>query len=249
VITLPVDAADAPAAGGSSSFAVMTGAGCAYTIESDSSWLEVSSTDTGVEYDVDEHDGSERVAVITITSATSDSSATFTVTQSSGCSLMLTPGDVSVTAESTTVSFEVATGAGCTISAITESEFISGITIDGTTIEAEIAANEGDERMAIIVVTAGDSMGEFVVQQDAADEPEPTDGGTDAGEDAGWNPPDSGLSDAGMRPDSGYDFDDLEVGGGCNCHVAGQDRGLPNGLGAMLIGLLFAWRLKRRRDR
>jgi MYXO-CTERM domain-containing protein len=253
-ITLPVDAADAPAAGGESSFAVMTGEGCDYTFEVDASWIEASLSDTGVEYEVAAWDGAERVAEIIVTSTTTESSATFTVTQASGCSLMLTPGDVRVSADGESVSFVVSTGSGCTIGATTESDFISNITIEEGTVEAEIAANAGQERMGIIVVTAGDSMGEFVVQQDAADDVAPDggieDGGVDGGDgdgdgDGGITVPDAG----GDVPDSGYDFEDLQVGGGCNCNVTGRDDSTPNGFAGALIGLVLAWRATRRRTK
>jgi MYXO-CTERM domain-containing protein len=248
-ITLPVDSADAPAEGGTSSFAVTVGDGCDYSFESDSSWIEVSATDTGVELEIDANDGAERVALITITSTSNGATATFTVTQTGRCALMLTPGDERVGPESTEISFEVTIAEGCTFAATTESDFISNVTIDGTTIEAEIAENDGAERMGTIVVTSEDSMGEFVVQQDAAEDITP-DGGVDSGVDGGDGDGDGDVDGGGgpnVGTDSGVDFEDLEVGGGCNCTVAGRDRSLPNGLGATLIGLVLAWRLKRRR--
>jgi MYXO-CTERM domain-containing protein len=49
--------------------------------------------------------------------------------------------------------------------------------------------------------------------------------------------------------DAGFDFEDLQVGGGCSCHVTGSERSLPNGVGALLIGLVLAWRVGRRRKR
>jgi hypothetical protein len=252
-ITLPVDSADAPAEGGMSSFAVMTGEGCDYIFESDSSWLDVSRTATGLELEIDANDGAERVAVITITSASSAANATFTVTQTGRCALMLTPGDERVGPEGTQVSFEVTIAEGCTFTAATQSDFISNVTIDGTTIEAEIAENEGDERMGTIVVTSEDSMGEFVVQQDAAEELTPDggvdDGGVDGSVDGGGDDPDGGGG-PNVGSDAGYEFEDLEVGGGCNCTIAGRsDSQSATTLGALLVGLVVAWRMGRRRNR
>lgn len=246
-VTLPVEQADAPASGGDSSFAVLTDDGCEHTATSDSSWVTVSLSNTGVAYEVDAWEGAERVAVITVTSTTTDSSATFTLTQADGCSLMLTPGDVEVDAGENTIELEVTTHASCTIAATTDADFIGDIEIDGSTITAVVAANDGGARMGILVVTAGESMGEFVVQQEAAEDTLPDGGPGDP--DGGPGDPDAGLSNPGTRPDSGFDFDDLEVGGGCTCHIAGGDRSPPNALGALLLGLALALALARRIQR
>ncbi|MCA9575669.1 MAG: OmpA family protein [Sandaracinaceae bacterium] len=182
VVTLPVSAADVTAAGGTSDFIVEMGSGCSYTAASSDAWLSATVTGTGVTYTATAWDGAARSADITVSSDTSASSASFTVSQASGCVVMLTPGSATAAGAGQELSFSVATGPGCTFGASSPDDFITDIVIAGDTVTLRIGENGRTARMGSVVVTADmtDSEGTFVIQQGEGDG-RPGDGGVAVG--------------------------------------------------------------------
>jgi len=261
-IMLPVTTAGATDSGGDSSFVVATGVGCEFTVSYNVDWVVARVVEDGVEYTVDSWDGEERSAVLIVTSTSTTASASFTVTQSSGCTVMLTPGNVRVGAQAGTIEFEVTTGE-CAISAESDSDFITDVEVTGNAVRASIAENAGEERMGAISVSADDATGTFVVVQDSVGGTGPdagvaVDGGRpdasvagDAGATSdGGTRFDGGTSnDGGLDFDAGYVFEELVVGRGCSCEIASRSADRTQALGALLLGVILALRVKRRRFR
>lgn len=57
------------------------------------------------------------------------------------------------------------------------------------------------------------------------------------------------TSDGGARFDAGYVFSELVEGRGCSCDIASRSTDRAQVLGALLFGMVFAMRVKRRRQR
>ncbi|MCU1288203.1 MAG: hypothetical protein JWN60_432, partial [Acidobacteria bacterium] len=164
--TLSSSAATSPAAGNSGSVSVTTTAGCAWTAVSNVSWITVTSGSSGtgngtVQYTVAANTGLAREGKITI------AGKTFTVTQSSGCSYVLSPtSNNSVAAAGGAFNFSVATASGCEWTASSNVSWLTittGASGTGTgTISYSVAANPGPMRSGII--TIGGQM--FTVMQE-----------------------------------------------------------------------------------
>lgn len=182
VVTLGTTEADVVSVGGTSDFVVTMGEGCGYTVASDATWLSATTISTGVEYVVPPWDGPARTATITVTSTTSPSSATFVVTQASGCVIMLSPGSASIDGAGETLSFEVLTAPGCTFTASSPDDFIANVTVAGNLVSFGISENGRTPRTGTVVVTSDttNSTGTFVVQQ-AEGDGRPGDGGVATG--------------------------------------------------------------------
>jgi hypothetical protein len=261
-ITLPVTAAGATDSGGDSSFAVTTGDDCRFTVSYEVDWIVARVVAGGVEYSVDAWDGEERSAVLSVMSTSTPASGSFTVTQSSGCTVMLTPGNTRVGAQAGAIEFEITTGE-CAISVESDSDFITDVTVTGAVVRASIAENLGEARMGSITVSAEDATGTFVVAQDSVGGTGPDAGiGVDGGRpdasasgDAGATGDGGARFDAGTRSDgglgfdAGYVFEELVVGRGCSCDIAARGADRPQALGALLLGVILALRVKRRRIR
>jgi hypothetical protein len=147
----------APAAGGSFSVNVTTGAGCPWNAtvnSSGASWLTINSGATGsgngtVTYTVANNPGGARSGSLTI------AGQTFTVTQGAGCSFGLNPTQQNFAAAGGSGNFAVTANSGCNWTATTGD---SWITITGGTGTANgsvgftVAANTGPARTGTITV-------------------------------------------------------------------------------------------------
>ena len=146
------------AGGGTGTFNVITtGAGCAYTVTSNNSFITITSGASGigngtVSFSVAPNTGPARTGTITI------AGKTFTVTQASGCVFTLSPTSASVPGNAGTGSFNVTNSvAGCSYTAVSNNPFItitSGASgTNNGTVSYSIAANTtGSARTGTITV-------------------------------------------------------------------------------------------------
>jgi uncharacterized delta-60 repeat protein len=145
------------AGGGISKFDVITsGAGCAYTVTSNNSFITITSEASGigngeVMFSVAPNTGPARTGTITA------GGRTFTITQASGCTFILSPTSASFLGSAGTGSFNVtSSAAGCTYTAVSNNSFITitsgGTGINSGTISYSIAANPGSARTGTITV-------------------------------------------------------------------------------------------------
>lgn len=153
-------------AGGSASVNVTAGAGCAWTAESQTSWLSITSGASG--------SGNGTVSVNAAPTSGPSRSGTFsvagvtvTVNQGQGCTFALSPASASAPATGGAGRFDVGTAAGCSWSASSNASWLSvtaGSTGTGNgSVQYAVAANAGPPRTGTI--TAGDQT--FTVTQDA----------------------------------------------------------------------------------
>ncbi|MBX3205946.1 MAG: immunoglobulin domain-containing protein [Labilithrix sp.] len=149
------------AAGGTSSFGVVTGAGCPWTVSENTSWLTgVTASGSGpgnVSYTVGANTDAARSAPIAVTNGSTGASTNFTVNQSAGCAITLTPASASPGNGGGASSFSVTTGAGCAWTASATASWLNGVTGSGTssgTVNYSVDANVGVARSAAIQVTA-----------------------------------------------------------------------------------------------
>jgi hypothetical protein len=145
----------APAAGGTTAFAVRTAAGCAWTASSTVEWIAIAAGHNGsgpgeVRVAVAAHAGAARTASLTI------AGQTVTVTQASGCSLTLSAASVSVGAAASVNAVQVATAAGCAWSAGSDNGWIS--IVEGASgngpgqVRFSVAANTGPTREGSLAI-------------------------------------------------------------------------------------------------
>ncbi|MBX3210888.1 MAG: hypothetical protein KF850_02550 [Labilithrix sp.] len=162
------------AAGGTSSFGVVTGAGCPWTVSENTSWLTgVTASGSGpgnVSYTVGANVDAARSATIAVTNGSTNASTSFTVNQSAGCAIALTPASASPGNGGGASSFSVTTGAGCAWTASPTSSWLTGVTASGTnsgTVSYTVGANVGVARSAAIQVTgtATNASSSFSVTQ------------------------------------------------------------------------------------
>ncbi|HEY5960664.1 MAG TPA: BACON domain-containing carbohydrate-binding protein, partial [Polyangiaceae bacterium] len=129
-VTLPAGSASAQPAGGSSSFNVTAASGCGYTADADVQWLSnVTVTAQGVSYDVAASDGVARVGKITVKSTSTEASSVYTITQSSGCVLVLPSAGSTPAASGGVADFAVQTVSGCQFTATTTDTWLEPVTI------------------------------------------------------------------------------------------------------------------------
>ncbi len=153
VYSISPSATSYAAAGGTGSFSVTTGAGCAYAATTAASFITInngSGTGSGtVSFTVAANTGADRTGTITV------AGQTFTVTQTGGCTYVLSPTSVNIGSSGGTGSFTVTTGTGCAYSATTTSTFITITNGTGTnsgTVTFTVAANTGADRVGTITV-------------------------------------------------------------------------------------------------
>jgi hypothetical protein len=144
------------AAGGSSTIAVTTRNGCAWTAVSNNSWITITSGATGrgdgtIAYNVAPNNGAPREGTITA------GGQTFTVRQSGNCTFTLSPTSKTAAAGGDTGSFTItASSSNCTWTATPSA---SWITINGAasgtgngTVQFNVAPNTGALRTGTITV-------------------------------------------------------------------------------------------------
>ena len=145
------------AGGGTGNFNVISsGVGCAYTVESNNSFITITSETIGtgngtVSFSVAANTGPARTGTITA------GGKTFTITQASGCTFILSPTSASFPGNAGTGSFNVTgSAAGCSYTAVSNNSFItitSGNSgINSGTVSYSIAANPGSARTGTITV-------------------------------------------------------------------------------------------------
>jgi MYXO-CTERM domain-containing protein len=147
-------------AGGTTSFNVATGAGCAWTATETSPWLSgvtPSGTNSGaVNYTVAANPGIARSAGIQVTATATGNSATFSITQGDGCTASLDPTHADRNAGAGSGNFTVTMSSPtCPWTATSNAGFITGVTPSGTgngTINYSVTANNGVARSGTITV-------------------------------------------------------------------------------------------------
>jgi len=156
--------ANSPASGLTGSVNVTANTGCAWTAASNASWITVTAGASGsgngtVQFTVAANTGPARTGTITI------AGQTFTVTQDSGCIYTLSPTSANVPSGSSTNSFNINSGAGCTWTTASNASWITvtaGASGSGNgTVQYAVAANTGPARTGTI--TAGGQT--FTVNQ------------------------------------------------------------------------------------
>jgi hypothetical protein len=184
--------------GGSTPVAITAGAGCAWQAASNASWITVApaagSGSGSVTVTVAPAVGPARTGTATI------AGQTFTVTQSDGCTVALSPASAAIGAAGGSTAFGVNAGAGCAWSAGSNAAWIaiaSGASGSGAgTVQLTIAPNGGGARAGTVAVSGQT----FTVSQAAAcayslapsSQTVAADGGTGsfrltAGEGCAWN--------------------------------------------------------------
>lgn len=157
-VSLPSPTGSAFAAGGTATFNVNTANGCSYTAVTSAPWITgVNVTAEGISYDVAPSTEAQRVGTITVTSTSTASAAVYTLTQSSGCVVVLSSGGVSPGADGGSANFTVQTTAGCGFTATSTDSWLQPVTIDGNTISYQTGANLGPARTGTIAVTSTDT--------------------------------------------------------------------------------------------
>ena len=154
-ISIAPTAANVPSAGGSGSVAVTAGDGCPWTASSNASWLTVTAGANGsgsgtVQYAAAATTSVARSAVLTI------GGQAFTVNQANGCSISLSPPNVSVPAGGAKNSVGITAGAGCSWSASSGVPWIT-ITSGGNgsgngTVAYTVDASSGPARSGALTI-------------------------------------------------------------------------------------------------
>ncbi len=169
-VSLPAGSASAQPTGGSAAFNVDTVNGCGYTAEADVPWLtDVTVTEAGVSYTVEPSDGVARVGKITVASTSTEASAVYTITQASGCVLVLPSAGSSPSAEGGLATFEVQAAPGCGFTATTTDAWLEPVTVSDGTVSYQAAAHVGPARTGTISVTSTDTgvVTQFAVSQES----------------------------------------------------------------------------------
>lgn len=157
-VALPSPTASAFPAGGAATFNVDTANGCGFTAETNAPWLSnVTVTAQGVSYDVAPSTETTRVGTITVKSTSTASSAVYTVTQSSGCVVVLSAGGNAPGADGGAATFTVQTNSSCQFSVTTTDPWLQPVTVDGNTVSFNTASNLGPARTGTITVTNTDT--------------------------------------------------------------------------------------------
>ncbi|MGC2238939.1 MAG: BACON domain-containing carbohydrate-binding protein [Pyrinomonadaceae bacterium] len=142
------------AAGGTGSFTVNAAPGCAWTAESNDSWISITGGASGngsgtVQFSVQPNNGAERVGTITA------AGQTFTITQASGCAYSLSSSGTNIPASGGSGSFNVTAATGCTWTAATGAPWInitSGSGNGNGTVSFTVQANTAAARTGTITV-------------------------------------------------------------------------------------------------
>ena len=138
-----------PAGGGSASFTVNTNASCAWTAVANAAWISISSGASGtgsgaVQFVAAANAGGARSGTITA------GGQTFTVTQDSGCSAVVTPETLTAPSTGGPQSVSISTAADCTWTAASHAPWIAvAMPASGSgngTVQLDIQANTDSAR-------------------------------------------------------------------------------------------------------
>ncbi|MFL6280893.1 MAG: BACON domain-containing protein [Vicinamibacterales bacterium] len=157
-----------PAGGGPGSFTVNTNASCAWTAAANAGWISITSGGSGtgpgtVQFTAAPNGGAARSGTITTTGG-----QTFTVTQDSGCSAVVTPDTIPAPAAGGSQTVSISTAADCTWSAGSNASWIAiGMPAGGSgngTVRLDIqpnadAARSGTATVAGKTVTVNQDSG------------------------------------------------------------------------------------------
>ena len=155
VVSLPSAQGSTQAEGGASSFAVTSGAGCAWVASTSATWLtQVTVTEGGVSFVADAWDGAARSATITVESTTTDSAADYTVSQAAGCVVTLPNSIEGIGADGVSSSFEVTTAASCTWTASAQDAWLEEVEVTEAGVAYRAVANVGPARTGTIQVVS-----------------------------------------------------------------------------------------------
>jgi len=152
-------------------FDFATGAGCVVTTTASEPWLtNVSASGGRVSYDVAQSTGAERTGTVVVSTPDTGSSATFTVSQASGCVVTLPASAGTMAQGGGASSFAVTSGTGCGWTATSSDPWISGLASTPTGVAYRAAENGAIARSATIVVTSTSTASKvtFTLQQDGA---------------------------------------------------------------------------------
>ena len=177
--------ATVPAAGGPGSFGVTTGGTCGWTAIANAAWVSITSgTSAGgsgtVQFVVSANPGAARSAIITT------AGQTFTVSQESGCSTVVSPDTVPAAASGGSQSVSVSTAADCSWTAVSNAPWIgipNGASGSGNgTVQLDIQPNtaparSGTATVAGKTVTVNQADG-CTFSIDPSAQPMPVGGGT-----------------------------------------------------------------------
>lgn len=151
-LALDPTSANASAAGGNGSFAVMADLGCAWSATSGASWITTSSSGAGngtVNYSVAANSGAARTGTITV------QGKIFTVNQAGGtCTYSFSPTSQSFAAAGGSGSFSVIAPAGCAWTALASDSWIT-TTSNGSgngPVTFSVSVNPGPARAGTISV-------------------------------------------------------------------------------------------------
>ncbi|HEX8288818.1 MAG TPA: BACON domain-containing carbohydrate-binding protein [Pyrinomonadaceae bacterium] len=155
---LSTGSSNPPAGGGSDSFNVIAGSGCAWTAVSNASWINITAGTSGngngtVQFTVSANNTtSPRTGTMTV------GGQTFTVNQPAGCSFTLSSVLASSPASGSSGSVTVTPSAtGCTWTAVSNDSWITvaggtGVRTGNGTVQFTVAANTGTVRSGTITI-------------------------------------------------------------------------------------------------
>jgi hypothetical protein len=153
--TLSPTSASMGAAGGSASFSVTAGAGCAWNLATSASWLTIGAssgtTASGIlYYSAAANAGLARTATITV------GGQVFTVNQAAGCTFSLSPSSASFAAAGGGGTTTLSTGAGCAWSVASSASWLTVTSATsgtgGATISFAASSNTGTTRSANLTI-------------------------------------------------------------------------------------------------
>lgn len=155
ITTIAPTTQNVAASGGSGTIAVTTGAGCAWTAQSNAAWISLTSGQTGngpgnVAFSVAASDGPMRSGTLII------DGVVFTVTQASGCKFTIDPTSQSIPAGGGSGSVNVHSAAGCEWSASSNAPWLT-ITAGGAgsgdgRVQFNVAASTGPARSGSLAI-------------------------------------------------------------------------------------------------
>jgi hypothetical protein len=144
-----------PAAGGQGSFALTTGAGCAWTAAATVPWVSVTSPANGagsttVQFTAAPNTGAARSGAITV------GGQTFTINQDAGCSPSVSPETIAAPAGGTSQPVSVTTSPDCSWTAVSNAPWIvvsGGASGSGNgTVQLDVQANTSAARSGTVTI-------------------------------------------------------------------------------------------------
>jgi len=138
-----------PSGGASGSFAVNAGGGCTWTATANATWIAITSGASGtgggtIQFTAAANSGASRSGTITI------GGQTFTVTQDTGCTVVVAPDTIGAPAAGGSQNVGVTTAADCSWTAASNASWIGipgpGSRSGNATVQLDIQANDGPAR-------------------------------------------------------------------------------------------------------